>query len=187
MQSDIFYSILSQTCYGNRNCSALNFVTSLCDLDLQSRSHGCDKAKTSAPIISQSSQSILVWLPPPKKLTSGLHSKVYALIAFKFTMIIGTTKLCVLIPVWMAPAFIQSRSSLRKKKKKYYAHLLANFSVDLDEIWYPATATTYCFVEVHAKYVQGRELCLADLLNIPLRPPWVWTLMNWFLSNLVWW
>ena len=49
---------LIQTWYDNRYYCTLNFDTSLIGLDLDSRSQECQKAKTSAPIISQSFQSI---------------------------------------------------------------------------------------------------------------------------------
>ena len=47
-----------QTWCDDRYYCSLHFDTSLIDLDLDSRSQECEKAKTSAPIISQSLQSV---------------------------------------------------------------------------------------------------------------------------------
>ena len=68
------------------------------------------------------------------------------------------------------------------------AHLLTNFSIDLDDI--KNTAMTCWVVETYAKFYftwlifKGNNSC--DLFKRPWTLACVWVLMNQFLSNLVW-
>ena len=44
------------------------------------------------------------------------HADIYWLISFKFSMMIGNTKLYILVTVWMALNFIQGHSFMRNQK-----------------------------------------------------------------------
>ena len=113
-------------------------LTSLTDLDLGSRSQGCKKAKTSAPVISQKfsfdMDSIfsfyrvhsvfngeIATLVIFKKQTNntfsiGLCSDLCWLIFFKLDVMIETTKLYFLISVWLTLTFIQDHSCVRYQR-----------------------------------------------------------------------
>ena len=62
---------------------------------------------------------------------------------------VETTRLYILIFVWMTLTFIQGHSYMRNKK--FCVHFLGNFGVNLDEIQY--VATTCWFVETHVKFI----------------------------------
>ena len=66
-------------------------------------------------------------------------------VSFKLHVMIETSKLHIVIPVWMTLTFIWSEIRI------FCVHFLANFSVALDKIW--CVATTCWFVEVHAKFI----------------------------------
>ena len=61
-------------------------------------------------------------------------------------MMIKTTKLYILISVWVTLTVIQGHSCIRNNLG---VHFFANLSIDLDEIQY--VATTCWFVEVYNK------------------------------------
>ena len=65
-------------------------------------------------------------------------------------MIIGTTRLYILLSVWMTLTFVQGHTCTRNKKN-LSVHLFANLGIDFDEIQY--VAITFWFVEAHAKYI----------------------------------
>ena len=58
-----------------------------------------------------------------KRLNFGLHSDIHKLIFFKLGMLIETTELYILIPVWMNLIFIQGHICM----KHFCVHFLANF------------------------------------------------------------
>ena len=48
-----------------------------------------------------------------KNLNAGLHSDIHRVISFKLGMMMGTSKLYSLMPVWMTLTFIQGHSCMR--------------------------------------------------------------------------
>ena len=76
----------------------------------------------------------------------GLCSDMYCPISLKLGMLIETSKLYILTPVW-----ITSKSQLYEKSKTCGVQFLANLSIDLDEIQY--VATICWFAEAHAKFI----------------------------------
>ena len=64
-------------------------------------------------------------------------------------MMIKTTKLYILVSVWMAFTFIQCHSGVRNKK--IGVHSYAELDIDVDEIQYVAI-TCWC-VEAQAKFI----------------------------------
>ena len=77
-----------------------------------------------------------------KKINIGLYSDIYRPISVKLGIVIETTKLHIVISVWMTLIFIQGYSCMRNKK------LLCLF--DFNEIQY--VATTCCFVEARTNF-----------------------------------
>ena len=78
----------------------------------------------------------------------SLYSEIYRPIFFKLDAMIGTTTLSILVSVWMTLAF---KVTIAWEIMNFNVQFLRNFAVDLDEIHY--VATTYSFVEAHAKSV----------------------------------
>ena len=77
---------------------------------------------------------------------------------------IETTKLYILISVWMILIFIERHSCMRNWKLQ--CPFLTNLIIVLDEIQY--VATTCWIVEAHAmgtSIVQGRQLCWHDFMK----------------------
>ena len=59
----------------------------------------------------------LIWFCFKKKQNFGLQSNSYRSISFKFGMIIGTAKLCILISLWISLiTFILGHCCIRKQK-----------------------------------------------------------------------
>ena len=116
-----------------------SFDMSLCDLGVYSRSELCQKAKGSGPVSLQSSRWIwmeiglllrLIGLMNLMLILSCLiniqgrepyfvrktpqpfnvHSDTYTSISFRLGIVIETTELCILIPVWMTLTFIWDHS-----------------------------------------------------------------------------
>ena len=81
-----------------------------------------------------------------KFFNKGLLSDIYWQISFKLGMMIQTTKLSILISVWMTLTFIQDQ--LCEKSKTLMSIYSQILSINLDEIHCVATAC--CFVEYHA-------------------------------------
>ena len=73
---------LIQTWYNYRFYCTLHFVTSLIDVDLHSRSQECEKAKTSAPVISQSFQSFWMEFGILWRLV-GVRSLIFSLFSIQ--------------------------------------------------------------------------------------------------------
>ena len=67
-----------------------------------------------------------------------------------FGIIIGATKLYILISVWITLTFC-SRSQLYEKEQNLQCRFSQKFTVGLNEIY--NVATTYCFVQAHAKFI----------------------------------
>ena len=76
----------------------------------------------------------------------GLYSDVYIQISFKLSMMTETTKLYILLSVWMTLTLIQGHS---------YGKSKSNFSIDLYEIQY--VATTCRFVGAHVKSILRKK------------------------------
>ena len=122
------------------------FDTSLIDLDHNSRSQECEKAKTSVLITSQRYQwiwmkfvetwwcdethfhfrssvqysretTLLMWFCLKNKpFNTGLYSDNYRPISFKLGAMIVTPKLYILISVWVTLTFSQGHSCMRNQK-----------------------------------------------------------------------
>ena len=133
---------LIQTWYDDSSCCSctLHFDTGLTDLDLDSRSQECEKAKTAVPTISQSFQSvwtsysfylihsvfkgqnptyvILLGTPPPPKKKKKHKKKRFNIGLYLdiYSAMIGTAKLDILISVWMILTFIQGHSCVRNQR-----------------------------------------------------------------------
>ena len=151
---------------------------------LDSRSQECEKAKTSAKIVSVfmsilygmfsillrfvGVMNLILILSCPicirrretysrefvKNVNADLYLDIYESISFKLGMIIETTKLYIFISVCMTLTFIQGHCCMSKKKKikkTVCVHFFAKSAVDLDEVQY--VATTSSFVEAHAKFM----------------------------------
>ena len=137
--------VWAQTWYDDRYCWTLCFDTSLNGSDLESRSQGCGKAKTSTPIISQSISGFgmllrLVlfneacahfilsnWLSrdgiqvmrfcfKKNKQTKniGLQLDIYRPISFKLGMVMDTTELHSMTPVWNTLTPIEGHVCMKK-------------------------------------------------------------------------
>ena len=63
----------------------------------------------------------------------SLYSDIYGPISFRLGLMIGTTKLYVLISVWMALTVIKGHR-YKRNKKNFGVHFVRNFTVDMDEI-----------------------------------------------------
>ena len=61
-------------------------------------------------------RTLLVLFHQEKNFDVGLHSDIYRLISFNFGIIVVTTELYILIPVWMTLSFLQSHSYMRNQK-----------------------------------------------------------------------
>ena len=137
---------LIQSWYDDKYYCTLHFDTSLTLVILWSQE--CEIAECSAPIISQSFQSIwmecgillrfvsvinlifisscpfvvhgrepyLYYFVWKQNLNVGLFSDIWRPIYFKLGMMIRTTKLYMLIPVWITLTFIQGHSCIRNSK-----------------------------------------------------------------------
>ena len=120
-----------------------------------SRRQECEKASNSAPVISQSFQSILNWIwcmiemfwfdesnihfisvywifkgenptcviSLEKKnvvlysdIYGSVSSDIYGSISFRLVVMVRTTELYILIPVWMTLTFIEGHSCIRNQK-----------------------------------------------------------------------
>ena len=77
-----------------------------------------------------------------KQKNSGMYSDIFRLISFKLGMIIKTTRVYMLVSVWMTWTFILGHSCMRNQK--FCVHFLGNFTVDLDESQYVASAQEIC-------------------------------------------
>ena len=91
-----------------------------------------------------------------KKINVGLYSNNHRPISLKLGMMIKTTKLYILISVWVILSFTRGHRCIRNvlkkiKKIKNDARFLANLSIDTVEIQY--VATTCWFVETHARFI----------------------------------
>ena len=82
-------------------------------------------------------------------VSAGLYSDSYRPVSFKLGVMVETTKLYILISVWMTLIFIHGFSLW--ETKNFGVHFLTNFMVGLDENQF--VATTCCFVEAHAKFI----------------------------------
>ena len=97
----------------------------------------------------------------------GLDSYIYRLIYFKLGRMIETTKLYILISVWMNLTFIQGHSCMTKQKN--LVHVLSQqFCGQFG--WNQLCSTTCWFVAAHAEFLctsnfQGRELCWRDFVK----------------------
>ena len=96
-----------------------------------------------------------------KRFSVGLYSYIYRLsFLFKFSMMMGTTKLYILISVWMTLTFIQGHSCTRNQKLWY--PFSQKFCSGFGEI--QSVITTYWVVELMLNVfctsnIQGREHC----------------------------
>ena len=79
----------------------------------------------------------------------GFYSDIYTPISFELRVLIGTTKLYILMPCSSDDLDVYSRSPFYEKKIP--VHLLANLSIDLDDIRYVATSC-WC-VEARATFM----------------------------------
>ena len=77
------------------------------------------------------------------------HWLVFTELSVKLGVMIITTKLFILILVWMT--FICGQCCSRVRNQNFCVHFLANFSVNLDEI--ECVATTCWFVEANAEFM----------------------------------
>ena len=119
----------------------------------------------------------------------GFHQDIYRTISFKSCVMIITTKLYGLILAWMNLAFIQGHICMRKQKLLW--SFSPNFSVDLGDILYAAMTFMSKFILCLFLFcmiiTQGGELKIVVLKRMCLRLTCVWTHMNQFLLNSVWW
>ena len=78
-----------------------------------------------------------------------LHSDIYRSICFKLCMMVETTKLYILISVWMTLTVIRGHCCIGNQKLR--CPFSRKLKIDLDEI--QSVATTCWFVEAHAKFI----------------------------------
>ena len=126
--------------YDDRYLCTLDFDISLIDLDLDSRSQECKKAKSSAPIISQSFPLIWMEFALPLRHDGVLNhiltlSHLFSIpgrepylcdfvkkmfnVSFKFGLILKCTIVYILVSVLMTLTFIQGHSCMRNPKLWY--------------------------------------------------------------------
>ena len=94
----------------------------------------------------------------------GLHSNIYELISFKLGMMTKTTKICILLSVWMALTFIQDHSCMQMIKNLSVCFLRC-FAVDLHENQYVATTVGLLKLILNlfcTSSIQGSKLCRRD-------------------------
>ena len=132
-----------------------------------------------------SRERIQLWWFCEKKFNFGLLTDIYRWISFKLGAMIDTTKVYSFIPVWIALTFIQGFSWIRKQK------LLLSFSC---KFLNPFTFRQYlvcchdCCWILFAWLIFKEENSTSMILkSICLRLAGDWMLMNWSLSNFVWW
>ena len=169
----------------------------LSDLDLYSSPQECEKAILSVPITSQvlsrfgwlvgwmkfiftSSHLINVqeqklcsgdFIQGKKKMEEeisvGLCSDIYRAISYKLSMMIDTTELYCLIPVWMTWIFIQGHCCMRKQK------LLHSFSLQFSQLTgmkfsmvpWPVSFLKLMLNLFHTISTPGREPYLDDFME----------------------
>ena len=90
-----------------------------------------------------------------KKFNMAWHSDIYRPISFECLTMVETTDLHMFIPVRMTLAFIQGHSCMRNLRN-FCTHVLANVSIDLNEILY--SATTCWFIEAHANCIYTTKI-----------------------------
>ena len=99
----------------------------------------------------------------------GLHSDIYRPVSFKLSMMVETTKLYILIYVWLTMTFIQGHDCTRNQKLWCP---FSKLSINLDEI--QCFATTCWLVEAHAWLIMHKSYARER------------TLHTWFYEIYVW-
>ena len=102
--------------------------------------------------------------PPPPPLLPNWHC-VQTLGVIDNTSI-DTAKLRSLMPVWITFIFIQSHRKM--KIKNFCVHLLATWSINLDEIQYATTILDLLKLMLNlfcTSSIQGREFCWLDFMR----------------------
>ena len=120
----------------------------------------------------------------------GLYLDIFGLFSVKNGMMVGTTKVYSLIPVWMTLTFRQGHSYMRKQKVLHtfsYNFFPNGFGWNLvryhDLLVCLAHANILCIIDI-----QFRQLYLGDLSrdNLCFTLACILMVMNRFLSNLAW-
>ena len=118
-----------------------------------------------------------------KKINVGSCPDIYRPISSKLGIMLNTLNYI----AWyqLNDLDLCSRSHLQEKPESSALKVLANFSIDLDEIWY--TGTTSCHSLLIGFVFKGENSILVILWRVFLGLAWVWIFINRFLSNMVWW
>ena len=122
-------------------------------------------------------RTLLIWFLFKKNFDIGLHSDIYRPISFKLGMMIETTKLYILISVYMTLTLIKGHICVGNQK------LCCPFLADVVSIWmkFSMFATTCWFVQAHAKFIlnvifKGENSAGMLLWKICLTSSCIWTL-----------